>query len=398
MEEIRMRVSSRFRNTRSMANRSIAAAATAFTILLVLTPAAHADPLVFQTGMVTGNFWPVLIIGLALEAFILALVIKRPLGEALAVSLMANAVSGFAGFIFFLLLRLYGIGIIPPGPAMVLAILIEAPIISLMLAKPPVKRVITGVATANLATGIIAFIMLSFITFNPDGPSAEDDLSLARGLASLRGAINEYHDLYGFYPESISGGSRLHCDENTIIADPLLRSGILESYPENPYSDHLRSVRYTAKFLLTGLGRVTTPVDLDSPTNEWEARWFPAMQSDQRFGDPDNVLLCANGLSDSRFINSLKSTFYNMNSLDIIPGCFFYKSYDFNSDGLADDFILGAFGWPSGSSSIGIDIIDAATGDICLSMDSNGYLHCGVADGLPEPVAMLYVACTPVPE
>jgi hypothetical protein len=81
-----------------------------------------------------------------------------------------------------------------------------------------------------------------------------------------------------------------------------------------------------------------------------------------------------------------------MNGLDMVPGCIFYKSYDFNRDGLQDDYILGAFGWPTAVGTVVADIIDAATGEICLSLSSDGTITAGQPDGIPEPLASIYVA------
>jgi hypothetical protein len=81
-----------------------------------------------------------------------------------------------------------------------------------------------------------------------------------------------------------------------------------------------------------------------------------------------------------------------MNGADIIPGCIFYKSYDFNRDGIPDDYILGAFGWPTGLTTIVVDIIDASTGDISLRLTRDGSIIPGFPDGIPEPLAMIYIA------
>jgi hypothetical protein len=136
---------------------------------------------------------------------------------------------------------------------------------------------------------------------------------------------------------------------------------------------------------------VTKPVGLQRPMTEWEARWFPLMESDRRFGDPDHLLLCANGLSSPSARESLQRTFYHMNGTDYVPGCFFYRPYDFNRDGQCDDFILGAYGWPCGTASVAIDIIDRATGDICILVDRRGVIHAGWSDGLPESILALHV-------
>ncbi len=361
-------------------------------IFLAQALPAQADPMLIETGLATGSFWFVLIAGLAVEALILALLIRRTYIESIVVCLLANAISGFIGFVILLFLRIKGIPIVPPGPLTALAILVEAPLVSLMLVRPPIKRIAAGVTTANLVSGALAIIVLGSITMPPPEPTVLEDNALARSISTVRRAIDTYHDEFGFYPAGLTGGRSDSLDSTCRADDPLIAAGILESYPPNPYAPYLRSRRFQPAFLFLGIGRPTRPVDLDDPSNAWEARWFPAMKADSRFGDPDHLLLCANGLSDPQVRDTLESTFYHMNGADCIPGCFFYRSYDFNRDGLPDDYILGAFGWPTGRATVAVDIIDAATGEIHLRLDSQGCVHAGEPDGMPEPVIALHIA------
>jgi len=364
--------------------------------LLIATP-LRADPILLETGAATGFVWPFLLGGLAIETLILALIIRRPLFETVAVCLLANTITGFIGFVALLLLRIKGIPIFPIGPAFVAATLLEAPMIALMLVRPPIKRIIIGVTAANFATAAISALVLASLTIPAPSPTQLEDLALAQSVAKVRRAIDEYRTRYGSYPPGLTGGYRT-IDGTRPSSDPLVASGILQSYPLNPYAPFLRSRRLNTPFLLLGIGSPTRQVELSRPSNDWEERWFQAMESDTRFGDPDHLLLCANGLSDPHVIETLESTFYRMNGADCIPGCFFYRSYDFNSDGLADDYILGAYGWPDGMATVAVDIIDGATGEICLSIDSNGFVRAGEPDGTPEPVLLLHVAGAPAPQ
>jgi len=359
---------------------------------LISSQPAHADPLLLETGLATGSIWPVLIAGLAIESLILSLIIKRPFSEVLTVCLLANAITGFTGFIVLLLLRLNDIPVIPLGPGMVAAWLIEAGAISLMLSKPPIKRIYIGSFAANAASAVIALFILGNLVIPSPDPEVSEDLELARNFNTVRKAIETYHDEKGYFPKALMGGIR-SLDE-TGSTDPLLESGILETYPANPYAPNLRSRRFNMVFLLSGLGTPTQQVSLDQPSNEWEVRWFPILRNDPRFGNPDQALLCANGLSDSTVRETLSPTFYHMNGADCVPGCFFYKSYDFNLDGEADDYIFGAYGWPTAFGTVPFDIIDAATGEISLSLSSDGTISSGSPDGVPEPVMVLHVAGT----
>lgn len=373
--------------------RSIAArtALLALIGLLISTP-AKADPLLLETGISSGSFWTVLFGGLAVESLILVIIIRRPIGETVTVCILANTVTGFIGFVTLLVFRIKGLPVVPLAPLMVTAVFMEAAMISVMLARPPVGKIIAGITAANLASALIAFAVLMPINIRPPEPGPNADMELTRAFNTVRAAIDEYHTRYGFYPHAIMGGKSIEEHGAIECSDPLIASGILESYPPNPFAENLRSRKFNAMFLLFGIGKPTRQVSLDDPTNEWEVRWFPALRDDPRFGGPDHLLLCANGLSDSRVRATLESTFYNMNGADCIPGCLFYKSYDFNGDSLADDYILGAYGWPEGRATVAVDIIDAATGEIRLRLDSSGQIHAGHPDGLPEPVLLIHVA------
>jgi len=366
------------------------------TVLIILaglsiTTPAQADPLLIETGISAGSLWTVLFAGLTVESLVLALIIRRPAGEIITVSILANTVTGFVGFVALLVFRLKGLPIVPIAPLMITAIAMETSMISLMLARPPVKKILTGVTLANTASALIAISILLPINIAPPEPGPDADLRLTGAISNLRLAINEYYDRYGFYPDALTGGQCNHPEGAEACSDPLIVSGILESYPENPYAQNLFSRKFNAMFMLFGIGNPTRQIGLENPTNAWEARWFPAMRDDERFGGPDHVLLSANGLSDPRVRETLESTFYNMNGADCIPGCFFYRSYDFDGDSHADDYILGAYGWPEGRATVAVDIIDAATGDIRLSLDSYGQIHAGQPDGLPESVLVIHI-------
>ena len=369
----------------------------AVIFLLTLAQPANADPLLLETGQVLGSPWLILGAGLVLEALILAAFIRRPFKEVLTVCLLVNAISGFIGFVGLVFLKLKGVPVLPPGPMVVAAILIEAPLIALILVRPPIKKIITGAVAANLATGLITLAALAPQPLKPPAPGVSQDLELARATLGIRDAVDKYYEQNGFYPSHLLGGSALDTDPDEIPEnDPLLSSGILDSYPANPYAFSLRTRQFTPEFLLLGRLPVTRPVSLNRPMTAWEARWFPIMAQDSRFGDPDNLLLSANGLSEPSVRESLDITFYHMNGRDCVPGCFFYRSYDFNNDGLADDYVLGAFGWPTGRATVAIDLIDAATGELKLRLDRWGMVHSGNPDGRPEPVLALVVAGTHV--
>jgi type II secretory pathway pseudopilin PulG len=358
-------------------------------------PPAHADPLLLETGVALGPLWLVLGVGLAVEAAILAAFIRRPVFEAVAVSVPANVVTGFIGFVALMYARLRGIPALPVGPTLLAAIPIEALLISLMLRHPPVNKVIAGVVVANLFTACLALAVLATKTIQSGTPEAGDDLALARSIRTVRTAIDTYHDRFGYYPASLSGGSS---DQPASLTDPLIASGILESYPANPFAPYLRCLRFNWEFLLTGIGPATSQVSLDNPTDQWEARWFPIIKKDPRFGATEKRILCANGICEQFDFKTLTLTKYTMNGNDYIPGCFFYKAYDFNNDGLADDYILGVFGWPGGSGTSEIDLIDRRTGNISLALDSQGRIGPGQSDGVPEPVLALYAGGADAPQ
>jgi len=358
---------------------------TVIGYLLTAVP-AHADPLLLETGMLTRSTGLVIIAGLSIEILILRLFIKRPIIEIVAACLLANAVSGFLGFVGLLLIRLNNIPILPPGPLALAAALVEIPIILWILARVPIKRVIPGVLAANAVTLIFALTLLIPSAIDGPEPGARQDLELNRGLASIKEAVLKYNDLNGFYPDSLIGGS----SESVGSQDPLILSGLISSYPANPYAPFLRSRHFNLKFLLSGLGSPTHEVEFDQPNSDWEAQWFHTVKADPRFSDRQGTLLCANGLSDSAVPSTLTPTFYHMNGTDFIPGCFFYKSYDFDLNGYADDFILGAYGWPTSPGTVPFDIIDGANGEVSLCIDS-GLCIAGVPDGNPESLIGLYV-------
>jgi len=360
-------------------------ALTVIGYLLTAVP-VHADPLLLETGMLTRSTGLVIVAGLGIEILILRLFIKRPMIEIGAACFLANAVTGFIGFIALLLINIDNIPILPPGPLALAAALIEIPIMLWILAKAPVNRVIPGVLAANAVTLIFALTLIAPSAIDGPEPGATQDLELNRGLASIKEAVLKYNELNGFYPDSLVGGS----SESVGSKDPLILSGLISSYPANPYAPFLRSRHFNLKFLLSGLGSPTHEVELDQPNSDWEARWFHTVKADPRFSDRQGKLLCANGLSDSAVPSTLTPTFYHMNGADFIPGCFFYKSYDFDLNGSADDFILGAYGWPDSTGTVPFDIIDGANGELSLCIDS-GLCIAGVPDGNPESLIGLYV-------
>lgn len=363
-----------------------------FALILFFLPAsqAKADPILVETGAITGHSCEILIAGLALEAVILAWFIKKPFFKALHITILANLITGFVGLVAWLLVQINGDTAFALGPAFLFAILIEAPIISVMVIDVPCLKVIKGVTFANLASLILGLLFLLPVVLPAPQPAPEDDLELSRGVAEIRVAVDEYYDMCKAYPSSLTGGRKdINPNKNT---DPLIASGILESYPENPYADSLRSLRFNPVYMIFGIGDPVIPVKYSSPSNAWEFRWFPAISNDSRFGDPDGSILCANGLSDRNFIETQNWTFYHMNGADIIPGCIFYKSYDFDCDGKPDDYILGAYGWPTGIGTTVADIIDGSTGEICLCLQQDGIIKPGQPDGIPEPIAALYIA------
>ncbi len=367
----------------------------ALAALLTLESPVHADPLLFETGIITGSLWFVIAGGLLVESLILTLFIRRKFIEILAACVLANLVSGFTGFVVLLFVRINGVPLLPPVPTMLAAVLIEAPILALILVRPPIRRLIPAVITANLATAIIAMVVMVPLVLSPEGPGTTEDLDLARKIGSVRKGIDIYYEEKGYFPEELIGGQDESVFDDAGYSDPLLSSGILDSYPVNPYAPYLRSQRLNLAFLLTGFGAPTRQVDLDEPTNEWEMRWFPIFQCDPRFGDPEGMLLCANGLTNPDVAGARSQFFYHMNGADCVPGSFFYRSYDFNLDGYADDYILGAYGWPTGEGTTPLDLIDARTGEISLCL-SQGCIYPGEPDGNPEPVIMVHVAGTPV--
>jgi len=356
---------------------------SAFLIAAVPT---HADPLLLETGLYTGSVFLLLVVGLGIEILILKLFVKRPIVEIGAAVLLANAATGFIGFVGLLLVNLKGIPVLPPGPLALASAAVEIPLIIWILNRAPVRKIIPGVLVANAVTLIFSLIMLAPVSISPGEPDSSLDLEVTRGLVEVRNAIVEYYEINGHYPEGLIGGSG-----SLSSADPLIASGIINSYPANPYAPYLRSHKFNLKFLLSGLGAPTEQVGLDEPVTEWEVRWFRSLRADPRFGDPDGEMLCANGLSDTGATMTLAPTFYHMNGTDFIPGCFFYRSYDFDLDGLADDYILGAYGWPTGMGTVPFDIIDGSNGEISLCLDSHGQILAGVPDGNPEAVLALHI-------
>lgn len=365
---------------------------------LAICQPAKADPLLLETGEALGPIWLVLIAGVALEAFILARFVKRPFGQILAVSVLANLVTGFTGFVALLYCRMLGVPVLPVGPTLLASIAIELVITSLLLIRTPFRMVLRGVIAANLASALIALAVLGLMPLPGPLPGAGEDLALASSMTEIQRSIDTYYSQFGFYPSWLAGGSRETASTKEYTADPLIEAGLLESYPPNPYAEYLRSRRLNTLFLLTGLGQPVRQVKLDDPGDKWEAKWFPLMKKDPRFGDADNDLLCANGLSEQGIRESHEICTYRMSGQDYIPGCFFYKAYDFNGDGLADDYILGVFGWPGSSGTAVVDLIDGKTGEICLSLDGNGRVRPGEPDGLPEEILALHIAGTRDPE
>ncbi|MCX6646767.1 MAG: hypothetical protein NTY09_10485 [bacterium] len=353
---------------------------------------ARADPILLETGIITGHPLGILLAGIALEAVIIACALKLPFRKTLAVTISANMVSGFVGLISYLLVRINGDHAFPLGPAFIFSLLIEIPIIYTFSPHIPFPKILKAVTLANFTSLVIGMVLLTPIVLPARCPTSEEDMEFSRDVANIRFAVEKYYDKYDSFPITLIGGRK--CGSSGKNPDPLLDSGILESYPDNPYADSLRSLRFNPVFMISGIGKPDLPVNFKSPTTAWEFRWFPALNSDPRFGGPENSgnLLCANGLSDSACRETLADTFYNMNGSDIVPGCIFYKSYDFNWDGLPDDYILGGFGWPDGIGTVVADIIDRRNGNISLSVCPDGSIIPGQPDGVPEPLAALYIA------
>jgi hypothetical protein len=366
--------------------------------VLLFSQQAHADPLLLQTGAALHSEWLTVLFGLAVEAAILAVIIRRALREVLTASILASLVTAFAGFVALLYFRLHGVPALPVGPAALMAAVIQAVLISVMLSRPPVKRIIVGVVATNLLSAGLALAVLAPKAIQPASPGASEDIQLSQAMSTVKDAIDEFHSKYNYFPPWLSGGSAESAPANELTADPLLKSGILECYPSNPYAPYLRSKRFNLLFLLTGYGPPTRTVSLDEPSDDWEVKWFPVMKNDPRFSDPKKGLLSVNGLFERPRRNLLAERNDIMHGIDYVPGCFFYKAFDFDNNGLADDYVLGIYGWPGGMAATAVDLIDGRTGEISLCLDSKGCITAGDPDGEPETVLAIYVAGTPPPE
>lgn len=366
--------------------------------MLLFSQQAHADPLLLQTGAALHSEWLTVLIGLALEAAILAVIIRRPLREVLTASILASLVTAFAGFVALLYFRLHEVPALPVGPTALMAAVIQAVLISVMLSRPPVKRIIIGVVATNLLSAGLALAVLVPKAIQPASPGTSEDIQLSQAMSTVKDAIEEFHSKYNYFPPWLSGGSAESSLTNELMADPLLKSGILECYPSNPYAPYLRTKRFNLLFLLAGYGRPTRTVSLDEPSDDWEAKWFPVMKNDPRFSDPKKGLLSVNGLFEEPRKTLLAGGSDIMHGIDYVPGSFFYKAFDFDNNGLADDYVLGVYGWPGGKAATAVDLIDGRTGEISLCLDSKGCVTAGDPDGKPETVLAIYVAGTPPPE
>jgi hypothetical protein len=344
-----------------------------------------------QTGMVVHSLWLTLAAGLAIESLIIAMFIRRPIKDCVAGCVLANIITGFIGYVAILYTRMLGLPVLPIGPTALVATVIEIPIVLITLSRPPIRRTIMGVTIANIASALIALTVLAPRTFSPPSPGASEDLAMSRAMSTIKTAVDAYHSQFGSYPAWLSGGAIGTQSNSNLPIDPLIKSGILQSYPENPFGPYLRSYRLNVMYLLTGLGPATRPVDLNDPTNSWEARWFPLMRNKSRFGEAKDIL-CANGICETPPGRDSVSGSFIMNGSDYVPGCFFYQAYDFDSDKKADDYVLGMYGWPNGHGTTDVDLIDGTTGEIRLYLDSRGNIHPGDPDGQPEAVFALHVA------
>jgi hypothetical protein len=364
-------------------------ALVSFLAFFLICPPAKADPLLVQTGITLHAFWLILAAGIAIESLILAAFTRRPIKECIVAWLPAAAITGFTGYVAILYTRMLGLPVLPIVPTAIVATLIEIPVVLITLSHPPIKRTIMGVAAANLASALIAFAVLAPRTYAPPQPGASEDIAMSRAMLTIKSSVETYHSQFGYYPESLAGGA-IEGQSNSIAPiDPLLQSGILKSYPENPFGPYLRSHRLNLMYLLTGVGLATRPVSLDDPSNSWETRWFPLMRNVSMFGTAENIL-CANGLCEIP-AGQAGSGRYFMNGSDYVPGCFFYQAYDFDNDKRADDYVLGMYGWPIGYGTTDVDLIDGRTGEISLTLDSRGNIQPGDPDGQPEAVFALSV-------
>ncbi|MCK4720927.1 hypothetical protein KAU08_09715, partial [bacterium] len=90
---------------------------------LLLASPAYADPMLLQTGIMTGHIIPILLAGIALEALIISWFIRKPFPRVLITTFLVNCITGFVGFIAILLVQLKGGYVFPIGPAAFFAVL-----------------------------------------------------------------------------------------------------------------------------------------------------------------------------------------------------------------------------------------------------------------------------------
>lgn len=317
-----------------------------FLLFALLSSEAHANPLTFQNAIIFRNAWIFIPVGIVIESLILRIFVSYPMKRILNAVILAGMVSGFIGYISLLIYRQYSIPILPPLPTAFAATIVETIIIAGLLYPVPVKRLMPGIALANLVIAALTIILLVPREIQPSPPGVPEDLLLSQSIAKIRSAIEIYKSESGSYPDFLAGGDF----ENTGIHDPLLSGGFLDAYPENPYSLNLHNRKFSISYMLSGILPATFSTADENPEPVYETRYVPGSGSGE-----------------------------------LVPGSFFYKSYDLNRDGIREGYVLGGIGWPGSIGVEFMDLIDASSGEVHLRMES-GQVFPGEPDGFLEPV------------
>lgn len=327
-------------------------------LAILLMPAkASADPVMVQTGIISGYIWPLLLCATLFEAGIIFLFTRGNFLKLMGNVVIANAITGFIALVGIAVMKNLGTDIIPVGPLAISSFIFKAGIYLLSAYQVNFKKLLAAVAVSNITIATVAIIILSNAVIPSRSPDQSADMLMSQALIRIHHSLEQFRDGYGTYPASLTGGDSAN--------DPLIQGRILDNYPDNPYHNLLVTKRFSPLYLATGYGPHYNISGNQGSDLVFEVRVSLRNKLGRQFGP---------GLASLRTLKSHEFT----------PGSFFYQSYDVNNDGIFDDYILGAIGWPESPGTYPVDILDAGTGTVHLVMDDYGEIYPGEPDGLPE--------------
>jgi len=261
-----------------------------------------------------------------------------------------------------------------------MATAIELPFAYVSLPRLPFTKFFSLVVLANLLATLVATAVLTWL---PDAVGMRHyntqtlESDVIENGEEIHAALEKFRANHGGeVPDYIYGGDEgsWHGQDRT---DRLLQEGLLEVYPRNPFQVGRGYLRTRQEWTFVGLFfGIKLPAYLYL-RDVWDSVFDSGREP--RFGLKG--IRMGNLLSDPLIKKSSDPQRYTLSLNGVrMPGSFFYRAYDLDSNGHDESYILGVIG---AEATEGIDCYDAS--DDALLIDHSGQL--GVAnDGKPDGV------------